>query len=134
MKSRDTFDDFNLTRVCVVPVDGTGRLCVPERAQSIPSRVLHLRQLPVDISEQEVLALAHPFGRVTKLITLKTKNQVGDEILKPSFPIMHRNIKQGNITVFTSVSQSFYLYYPLLVSAGSTSESLRCTQAFLMKC
>uniref|UniRef100_A0A3P8X4C3 Polypyrimidine tract binding protein 3 n=1 Tax=Cynoglossus semilaevis TaxID=244447 RepID=A0A3P8X4C3_CYNSE len=51
------------------------KLCVPERAQSIPSRVLHLRQLPVDISEQEVLALAHPFGRVTKLITLKTKNQ-----------------------------------------------------------
>uniref|UniRef100_A0A7N6AZG3 RRM domain-containing protein n=1 Tax=Anabas testudineus TaxID=64144 RepID=A0A7N6AZG3_ANATE len=56
-------------------VDGTDRLCVSERAQCVPSRVLHLRQLPADVSEQEVLALALPFGRVHKLITLKTKNQ-----------------------------------------------------------
>ncbi|XP_035995789.1 polypyrimidine tract-binding protein 3 [Fundulus heteroclitus] len=56
-------------------VDGTDRLCVSERAQCIPSPVLHLRQLPVDISEQEVVALALPFGRVSKLITLRTKNQ-----------------------------------------------------------
>uniref|UniRef100_A0A8D0A1A3 RRM domain-containing protein n=1 Tax=Sander lucioperca TaxID=283035 RepID=A0A8D0A1A3_SANLU len=59
--------------VCVM--DGPDRLCVSERAQCVPSQVLHLRQLPVDVSEQEVLALAVPFGRVTKLITLKAKNQ-----------------------------------------------------------
>lgn len=47
-----------------------------ERAPCVPSRVLHLRQLPFDITEQEVLALALPFGRVNKLITLKAKNQV----------------------------------------------------------
>uniref|UniRef100_A0A3B4FX15 Polypyrimidine tract binding protein 3 n=1 Tax=Pundamilia nyererei TaxID=303518 RepID=A0A3B4FX15_9CICH len=41
----------------------------------VPSRVLHLRQLPPDVSEQEVLSLALPFGRVSQLITLKTKNQ-----------------------------------------------------------
>lgn len=57
-------------------MDGTDRLCVSERAQCVPSRVLHLRQLPADVSEQEVLSLALPFGRVSKLITLKTKNQV----------------------------------------------------------
>uniref|UniRef100_A0A8P4KBQ3 RRM domain-containing protein n=1 Tax=Dicentrarchus labrax TaxID=13489 RepID=A0A8P4KBQ3_DICLA len=56
-------------------VDGTDRLCVSERAQCVPSQVLHLRQLPADVSEQEVLALALPFGRVSKLITLKAKNQ-----------------------------------------------------------
>ncbi|KAK2818495.1 hypothetical protein Q5P01_024056 [Channa striata] len=56
-------------------VDGTDRLCVSERAQSVPSQVLHLRQLPADVSEQEVLTLALPFGRVNKLITLKSKNQ-----------------------------------------------------------
>ncbi|TKS85122.1 Polypyrimidine tract-binding protein 3 [Collichthys lucidus] len=56
-------------------VDGTDRLCVSERAQCVPSRVLHLRQLPADVSEQEVLALALPFGRVSKLITLKAKKQ-----------------------------------------------------------
>uniref|UniRef100_A0A3B4G104 Polypyrimidine tract binding protein 3 n=1 Tax=Pundamilia nyererei TaxID=303518 RepID=A0A3B4G104_9CICH len=56
-------------------LDGTDRLCVSERAQCVPSRVLHLRQLPPDVSEQEVLSLALPFGRVSQLITLKTKNQ-----------------------------------------------------------
>ncbi|XP_011603299.2 polypyrimidine tract-binding protein 3 isoform X1 [Takifugu rubripes] len=56
-------------------VDGTDGLCVSERAPCIPSRVLHLRQLPFNITEQEVLALALPFGRVSKLITLKAKNQ-----------------------------------------------------------
>ncbi|XP_023127172.1 polypyrimidine tract-binding protein 3-like [Amphiprion ocellaris] len=56
-------------------VDGTDRLCVSERAQCVPSRVLHLRQLPADVSEQDVLALALPFGRVSQLITLKAKNQ-----------------------------------------------------------
>uniref|UniRef100_A0A8D3E255 Polypyrimidine tract binding protein 3 n=1 Tax=Scophthalmus maximus TaxID=52904 RepID=A0A8D3E255_SCOMX len=45
------------------------------RAQCAPSRVLHLRQLPGDVSEQEVLALGLPFGRVSKLITLRSKNQ-----------------------------------------------------------
>ncbi|TNM91819.1 hypothetical protein fugu_018830 [Takifugu bimaculatus] len=56
-------------------VDGTDGLCVSERAPCVPSRVLHLRQLPFNITEQEVLALALPFGRVSKLITLKAKNQ-----------------------------------------------------------
>uniref|UniRef100_A0A673AQC5 Polypyrimidine tract-binding protein 3-like n=1 Tax=Sphaeramia orbicularis TaxID=375764 RepID=A0A673AQC5_9TELE len=56
-------------------VDGTDRLCVSERAQFVPSRVLHLRQLPTEVTEQEVLALALPFGRVSKLITLRAKNQ-----------------------------------------------------------
>lgn len=62
-------------------MDGTDRLCVSERAQCVPSRVLHLRQLPADVSEQEVLALALPFGRVSKLITLKAKNQVTAKLL-----------------------------------------------------
>uniref|UniRef100_A0A8C6KCD4 Polypyrimidine tract binding protein 3 n=1 Tax=Nothobranchius furzeri TaxID=105023 RepID=A0A8C6KCD4_NOTFU len=56
-------------------VDGPERLCVSGCAQHIPSQVLHLRQLPVDVSEQELLALALPFGRVTKLVTVRTKHQ-----------------------------------------------------------
>uniref|UniRef100_A0A1A8K0N9 Polypyrimidine tract binding protein 3 n=2 Tax=Nothobranchius kuhntae TaxID=321403 RepID=A0A1A8K0N9_NOTKU len=56
-------------------VDGPERRCVSGCAQHIPSQVLHLRQLPVDVSEQELLALALPFGRVTKLITVRTKHQ-----------------------------------------------------------
>ncbi|KAM4719837.1 polypyrimidine tract-binding protein 3-like [Anableps anableps] len=65
----------NMSSAHLSTVDGTDRLCVSERAQCIPSPVLHLRQLPADISEQEVVALALPFGRVSKLITLRTKNQ-----------------------------------------------------------
>ncbi|KAM7368494.1 hypothetical protein PAMP_012834 [Pampus punctatissimus] len=56
-------------------VDSSDRLRVSERAQCVPSRVLHLRHLPADVFEEEVLALALPFGRVSKLITLKHKNQ-----------------------------------------------------------
>uniref|UniRef100_A0A3Q3M0Z5 Polypyrimidine tract binding protein 3 n=1 Tax=Mastacembelus armatus TaxID=205130 RepID=A0A3Q3M0Z5_9TELE len=47
----------------------------------VPSRVLHLLQLPADVSEQEVLALALPFGRVNKLITLRTKDQAFLEMM-----------------------------------------------------
>ncbi|MED6288891.1 hypothetical protein CHARACLAT_030870, partial [Characodon lateralis] len=70
----------NMSSAPLSSVDGTDRLCVSERAQCIPSPVLHLRQLPADISEQEVVALALPFGRVSKLITLRTKNQVSGHI------------------------------------------------------
>ncbi|XP_041825976.1 polypyrimidine tract-binding protein 3 isoform X2 [Melanotaenia boesemani] len=58
-----------------LPTDGTERVCVSEHAQCVPSRVLHLRHLPADVSEQELLAVALPFGRVIKLITLRAKNQ-----------------------------------------------------------
>ncbi|XP_041666893.1 polypyrimidine tract-binding protein 3-like isoform X2 [Cheilinus undulatus] len=71
----------NMSTSNLPTVDGTDRLCVSERAQCIPSRVLHLRQLPPDVSEQEVLAVALPFGRVSKLITLKTKNQAFLEMM-----------------------------------------------------
>ncbi|XP_007542685.1 polypyrimidine tract-binding protein 3 isoform X1 [Poecilia formosa] len=65
----------NMSSAHLSTVDGTDRLCVSERAQCVPSPVLHLRQLPADTSEQEVVDLALPFGRVSKLITLRTKNQ-----------------------------------------------------------
>ncbi|CAJ1069864.1 hypothetical protein INR49_005880%2C partial [Xyrichtys novacula] len=66
----------NMSSSNLSTLDGTDRLCVSEHAQCVPSRVLHLRQLPVNVSEQEVLALALPFGRVSKLLTLRAKNQV----------------------------------------------------------
>lgn len=42
-----------------------------------PSRVLHIRKLPNEASETEVIALGLPFGKVTNILTLKGKNQVG---------------------------------------------------------
>ncbi|KAM3593635.1 uncharacterized protein V6R79_017688 [Siganus canaliculatus] len=40
-----------------------------------PSRVLHIRKLPNEASETEVIALGLPFGKVTNILTLKGKNQ-----------------------------------------------------------
>uniref|UniRef100_A0A8C6UC50 Polypyrimidine tract binding protein 2 n=1 Tax=Neogobius melanostomus TaxID=47308 RepID=A0A8C6UC50_9GOBI len=40
-----------------------------------PSRVLHIRKLPSDVTDTEVIALGLPFGKVTNILTLKGKNQ-----------------------------------------------------------
>ncbi|XP_064197449.1 polypyrimidine tract-binding protein 1-like [Anguilla rostrata] len=45
------------------------------RSPSIPSRVVHVRKLPNDINEAEVISLGLPFGKVTNLLMLKGKNQ-----------------------------------------------------------
>uniref|UniRef100_A0A672IRU2 Polypyrimidine tract-binding protein 1 n=1 Tax=Salarias fasciatus TaxID=181472 RepID=A0A672IRU2_SALFA len=45
------------------------------RGPSVPSRVLHIRKLPSDITETEVIGLGLPFGDVTNLLMLKAKNQ-----------------------------------------------------------
>lgn len=41
-----------------------------------PSKVVHIRKLPDDITETEVISLGLPFGSVSNLLMLKTKNQV----------------------------------------------------------
>lgn len=40
-----------------------------------PSRVIHIRNIPNDSSESEVIQLGLPFGRVTNVLVLKGKNQ-----------------------------------------------------------
>ncbi|XP_038554996.1 polypyrimidine tract-binding protein 1-like isoform X4 [Micropterus salmoides] len=45
------------------------------RGPGVPSRVIHIRKLPLDISEAEVISLGLPFGDVTNLLMLKAKNQ-----------------------------------------------------------
>ncbi|XP_017289485.2 polypyrimidine tract-binding protein 2 isoform X3 [Kryptolebias marmoratus] len=40
-----------------------------------PSRVLHIRKLPIEASDAEVIALGLPFGKVTNILILKGKNQ-----------------------------------------------------------
>jgi hypothetical protein len=41
-----------------------------------PSRVIHIRNIPSDVTEAEVIHLGIPFGRVTNVLVLKGKNQV----------------------------------------------------------
>ncbi|NXK53481.1 PTBP3 protein, partial [Chauna torquata] len=45
------------------------------RSPCSPSRVLHLRQIPSDVTEAEVISLGLPFGKVTNLLMLKGKSQ-----------------------------------------------------------
>ncbi|CAO2641552.1 Polypyrimidine tract-binding protein 1 [Lemmus lemmus] len=45
------------------------------RSTGVPSRVIHVRKLPSDVTEGEVISLGLPFGKVTNLLMLKGKNQ-----------------------------------------------------------
>lgn len=40
-----------------------------------PSRVIHIRNIPNEVSETEIIHLGLPFGRVTNVLVLKGKNQ-----------------------------------------------------------
>nr|XP_033781959.1 polypyrimidine tract-binding protein 3 isoform X2 [Geotrypetes seraphini]XP_033781966.1 polypyrimidine tract-binding protein 3 isoform X2 [Geotrypetes seraphini]XP_033781975.1 polypyrimidine tract-binding protein 3 isoform X2 [Geotrypetes seraphini]XP_033781984.1 polypyrimidine tract-binding protein 3 isoform X2 [Geotrypetes seraphini] len=40
-----------------------------------PSRVLHIRKIPNEVTEAEVISLGLPFGKVTNLLMLKAKSQ-----------------------------------------------------------
>ncbi|NWH48645.1 PTBP3 protein, partial [Fregata magnificens] len=46
-----------------------------DRSPCSPSRVLHLRQIPSDVTEAEIISLGLPFGKVTNLLMLKGKGQ-----------------------------------------------------------
>lgn len=73
----------NVCFCCISLLDGTSngsdskKLRVEERVgEAPPSRVLHIRKLPSEVSETEIIALGLPFGKVTNILTLKGKNQV----------------------------------------------------------
>uniref|UniRef100_A0A8D3B1Y7 Polypyrimidine tract binding protein 1a n=1 Tax=Scophthalmus maximus TaxID=52904 RepID=A0A8D3B1Y7_SCOMX len=51
------------------------------RSPGVPSRVVHVRKLPNDINEAEVISLGLPFGKVTNLLMLKGKNQAFLELI-----------------------------------------------------
>ncbi|XP_062480245.1 polypyrimidine tract-binding protein 3 isoform X1 [Pezoporus occidentalis] len=46
-----------------------------DRSLCSPSRVLHIRQIPSDATEAEVISLGMPFGKVTNFLRLKRKCQ-----------------------------------------------------------
>ncbi|XP_065569565.1 polypyrimidine tract-binding protein 1-like isoform X5 [Artemia franciscana] len=49
-----------------------------------PSRVVHLRNIPTEASEAEIIHLGMPFGRVTNVLVLKGKNQAFLEMAEES--------------------------------------------------
>jgi len=44
-----------------------------------PSRVIHIRNIPNEVTEAEIIHLGLPFGRVTNVLVLKGKNQVSPD-------------------------------------------------------
>ncbi|XP_028824415.1 polypyrimidine tract-binding protein 2 isoform X1 [Denticeps clupeoides] len=51
------------------------KLRVEDRMDAPPSRVIHIRKLPNEVTETEIIALGLPFGKVTNILSLKGKNQ-----------------------------------------------------------
>lgn len=65
--------------VCTKIVDGASNGSDSKKLrveEAPPSRVLHIRKLPSEATETEIIALGLPFGKVTNILTLKGKNQV----------------------------------------------------------
>ena len=44
-------------------------------SQVTPSKVLHLRNLPSDVTDKEIIMLGLPFSQVTNVLLLRHKNQ-----------------------------------------------------------
>lgn len=60
-----------------------------------PSRVLHIRKLPNEATETEIIALGLPFGKVTNILTLKGKNQVKTPDSKPASASCFQPVEPG---------------------------------------
>ena len=46
-----------------------------DEAQVQPSKVIHLRNLPENVTDKEVMMLGLPFGRVVNILLLRSKSQ-----------------------------------------------------------
>ena len=52
-----------------------------EESPIIPSKVLHLRNLPDSVTDREVILLGLRFGKVVNVLLLKSKNQAFIEMV-----------------------------------------------------
>ncbi|NXT18985.1 PTBP1 protein, partial [Syrrhaptes paradoxus] len=79
------------------------------RSTGVPSRVIHVRKLPSDVTEAEVISLGLPFGKVTNLLMLKGKNQAFIEMNTEEAA----NTMVNYYTTVTAVlrSQPIYIQY-----------------------
>lgn len=69
--------------------------------------MLHIRKLPNEVSETEVIALGLPFGKVTNILMLKGKNQVHDNSLSGPRLIVLEGMFKLNIAVCVFFPQAF---------------------------
>ena len=55
-----------------------------DQSQAPPSKVLHIRNIPQEAQEADILAMAIPFGKPTNLVRPKNKTQVRRVPRRPS--------------------------------------------------
>lgn len=55
--------------------NGNNKTFKGDRSPCSPSRVLHIRKIPNEVTESEIISLGLPFGKVTNLLMLKGKSQ-----------------------------------------------------------
>ncbi|KAM6921672.1 polypyrimidine tract-binding protein 1-like [Xenentodon cancila] len=84
------------------------------RGPSVPSRVLHIRKLPSDITETEVISLGLPFGDVTNLLMLKAKNQ--------AFLEMNSEGSSSNMVGYYSTVMPVIRHQPVYVQFSNHKE------------
>ncbi|KAL3976920.1 kelch repeat and BTB domain-containing protein 3 [Sarotherodon galilaeus] len=84
------------------------------RGPSVPSRVIHIRKLPSDITEAEVISLGVPFGDVTNLLMLKAKNQ--------AFLEMNSEEAAQNLVGYYSTVVPIIRHHPVYVQFSNHKE------------
>uniref|UniRef100_A0A8C9XMM2 Polypyrimidine tract binding protein 1 n=1 Tax=Sander lucioperca TaxID=283035 RepID=A0A8C9XMM2_SANLU len=84
------------------------------RGPGLPSRVIHVRKLPNDISEAEVISLGLPFGDVTNLLMLKAKNQ--------AFLEMNSEEAAQNMVGYYSTVMPIIRHHPVYVQFSNHKE------------
>lgn len=63
--------------VHVIPVWWFVQVKLEQSSANGPSRVVHIRSLPPDCTEADVVQLGLPYGKMSNVLLLKQKNQVG---------------------------------------------------------
>ncbi|XP_044216871.1 polypyrimidine tract-binding protein 1b isoform X2 [Thunnus albacares] len=84
------------------------------RGPGAPSRVIHIRKLPNDVTETEVISLGLPFGDATNLLMLKAKNQ--------AFLEMNSEEAAQNMVGYYSTVMPFIRNHPVYVQFSNHKE------------
>uniref|UniRef100_A0A3B4Y7U6 Polypyrimidine tract binding protein 1 n=1 Tax=Seriola lalandi dorsalis TaxID=1841481 RepID=A0A3B4Y7U6_SERLL len=84
------------------------------RGPGAPSRVIHIRKLPNDITEAEVISLGLPFGDVSNLLMLKAKNQ--------AFLEMNSEEAAQNMVGYYSTVMPIIRHHPVYVQFSNHKE------------
>ncbi|KAM7012213.1 polypyrimidine tract-binding protein 1b isoform 1-T1 [Tautogolabrus adspersus] len=84
------------------------------RGPGSPSRVIHIRKLPNDITEAEVISLGLPFGDITNLLMLKAKNQ--------AFLEMNSEEAAQNMVGYYSTMMPIIRHHPVYVQFSNHKE------------